>query len=111
MEVTFKIRLTRSQQDILNLAHDPKYKFITLVLSRQQGKTTSMMILVMEWLLEKDKKIGYVCRNNVFVRTMYDELVKIIPDNLIKRKNGTSYIIGSGGSFFSFEAAEMPLMI
>lgn len=108
MEVTFKIRLTRSQQEIYNLAHDPRYKFITLVLSRQQGKTTSMMILVMEWLLEKDKKIGYVCRNNVFVRTMYDELVKIIPDNLIKRKNGTSYIIesifGSKLQIFSAES-------
>ena len=108
MEVTFKIKLTRSQEEIINLAHDPKYKFITLVLSRQQGKTTSMMILVMEWLLEKDKKIGYVCRNNVFVRTMYDELVKIIPDNLVKRKNGTSYIIesifGSRLQIFSAES-------
>ena len=108
MEVTFKIKLTKSQQEIYNIAHDPKYKFITLVLSRQQGKTTSMMILVMEWLLEKDKKIGYVCRNNVFVRTMYDELVKVIPDNLIKRKNGTSYIIesifGSKLQIFSAES-------
>ena len=108
MEVTFKIKLTRSQDEILKLAHDPRYKFITLVLSRQQGKTTSMMILVMEWLLEKDKKIGYVCRNNVFVRTMYDELVKIIPDNLIKRQNGTSYIIesifGSKLQIFSAES-------
>lgn len=108
MEVTFKIKLTKSQQEIYNLAHDPRYKFITLVLSRQQGKTTSMMILVMEWLLEKDKKIGYVCRNNVFVRTMYDELVKIFPSNLIKRQNGTSYIIesifGSKLQIFSAES-------
>jgi hypothetical protein len=108
MEVTFKIKLTKSQQEIYNIAHDPKYKFITLVLSRQQGKTTSMMILVMEWLLEKDKKIGYVCRNNVFVRTMYDELVKVIPDNLIKRKNGSSFIIesifGSKLQIFSAES-------
>lgn len=95
LKVYFDIKLTKSQQEIYNLAHDPKYKFITLVLSRQQGKTTSMMILVMEWLLEKDKKIGYVCRNNVFVRTMYDELVKIFPSNLIKRQNGTSFVIES----------------
>lgn len=95
LKVYFDIKLTRSQQNIYDLAHDPKYKFITLVLSRQQGKTTAMMILVMEWLLEKDKKIGYVCRNNVFVRTMYDELVKIFPSNLIKRQNGTSFVIES----------------
>ena len=108
MEVTFKIKLTKSQQEIYDIAHDPKYKFITLVLSRQQGKTTSMMILVMEWLLEKDKKIGYVCRNNVFVQTMYDELVRVIPENLIKRKNGSSYIIesifGSKLQIFSAES-------
>ena len=95
LKVYFDIKLTKSQQNIYDLAHDPKYKFITLVLSRQQGKTTAMMILVMEWLLEKDKKIGYVCRNNVFVRTMYDELVKIFPSNLIKRQNGTSFVIES----------------
>ena len=108
MEVTFKIKLTKSQQEIYDLVHDDKYKFITLVLSRQQGKTTSMMILVTEWLFESDKRIGYVCRNNVFVRTIYDELVKVIPDNLIKRKNGTSYIIesvfGSKLQIFSAES-------
>ena len=57
LKVYFDIKLTRSQQNIYDLAHDPKYKFITLVLSRQQGKTTSMMILVMEWLLEKIWKL------------------------------------------------------
>lgn len=108
MRVTFKIKLTKSQQEIYDIAHDPRYKFITLVLSRQQGKTTSMMILVTEWLLEKDRKIGYVCRNNVFVQTMYDELVKVIPEGIIKRKNGSSYIIesifGSKLQIFSAES-------
>ena len=108
MRVQFKIKLTKSQQEIYDIAHDPKYKFITLVLSRQQGKTTSMMILVMEWLLESNRKIGYVCRNNVFVQTMYDELIRVLPENLIKRKNGSSYIIesifGSKLQIFSAES-------
>ena len=106
MKVQFKIKLTKSQQEIYDLAHNDKYKFITLVLSRQQGKTTSMMILVTEWLLEQNKSIGYVCRNRLFGETMYRELIKILPKEIIKTQNGSSLLIESifGSTLHIFSA-------
>lgn len=105
-EVEFKINLTDSQKEIYKLAHDPKTKFLTLVLSRQQGKTTSMMILCIEWLLENNRSIGYICRNNVLGKTLYRELIKTIPKQIIKSQNGSDLLIESiyGSSIHIFSA-------
>lgn len=37
MEVSFDIRLSKSQQEVYDLVQDKKYKFITVVFSRQSG--------------------------------------------------------------------------
>lgn len=108
MEIEFRINLTDSQKEIYKLAHDDKIKFLTLVLSRQQGKTTSMMILCIEWLMEKNRSIGYICRNNLLGKTLYRELIKVIPKKLIKTQNGSDLyiesIMGSTLHIFSAES-------
>lgn len=108
MEIEFRINLTDSQKEIYKLAHDDKIKFLTLVLSRQQGKTTSMMILCIEWLMEKNRSIGYICRNNLLGKTLYRELIKVIPKKLIKAQNGSDLyiesIMGSTLHIFSAES-------
>lgn len=106
MTVQFKINLTDSQKEIYELAHDKKTKFLTLVLSRQQGKTTSMMILCIEWLLERNRSIGYICRNNLLGKTLYRELIKVIPKEIIKSQNGSDLFIESifGSSIHIFSA-------
>lgn len=106
MEVEFKINLTDSQKEIYKLSHDDTIKYLTLVLSRQQGKTTSMMILCIEWLLESNRSIGYICRNNLLGKTLYRELIKTIPKQIIKSKNGSDLLIESvfGSTLHIFSA-------
>ena len=53
MRVNFDIKLSKSQKDVYSIIHDYKYKYITVVFSRQSGKTTLMEVLVVEWLLKK----------------------------------------------------------
>ena len=106
MTIQFKISLTESQKEIYNLAHDDSIKFLTLVLSRQQGKTTAMLILVIEWLMERYRSIGYICRNNLLGKTLYRELIKILPKDVIKTQNGQDLIIESvfGSTLHIFSA-------
>ena len=67
-----------------------------------------MMVLCVQWLLEKNAKIGYVCRNNVFAETAFGDLVRIFPQMLVKKANSQSKVIetiyGSSIRFFSAES-------
>lgn len=107
-KIQFNIKLTNTQKDIYNLATDDSFKYLTVVCSRQQGKSTVMMVLCVQWLLEKNAKIGYVCRNNVFAETAYGDLIRIMPQKLIKKANSQSKVIetifGSSIRFFSAES-------
>ena len=106
--INFNITLTNTQKDIYRLATDDTFKFLTVVCSRQQGKSTVMMVLCVQWLLEKNAKIGYVCRNNVFAETAFGDLVRIFPQMLVKKANSQSKVIetiyGSSIRFFSAES-------
>lgn len=107
-KINFNITLTNTQKDIYRLATDDTFKFLTVVCSRQQGKSTVMMVLCVQWLLEKNAKIGYVCRNNVFAETAFGDLVRIFPQMLVKKANSQSKVIetiyGSSIRFFSAES-------
>ena len=107
-KINFNIQLTKTQKEIYKLATDTSFKYLTVVCSRQQGKSTVMMVLCVQWLLEKNAKIGYVCRNNVFAETAYGDLVRIFPQKLIKKANSQSKLIetifGSQIRFFSAES-------
>lgn len=108
MNINFDIELSKSQQEVYDLIHNDKYKFITVVFSRQSGKTTLMEVLVVEWLLGYGKSIAYVCRNYILAKKLYRELVKIIPPALIKSQNGSDLFIesiyGSTLNLFSAES-------
>lgn len=107
MEIQFNIKLSESQQEIYDLVHDEKYKYITVVMSRQSGKSVLMMVLCVEWLFQKNNAIAYICRNFILAKRLYKELIKIIPANVIKSSNGSDLFIetiyGSTLSFFSSE--------
>lgn len=105
--IHFNIKLTRTQKEIYKLATDESFKYLTIACSRQQGKSTVMMVLCIEWLLQKNIKIGYVCRTSLFAETGYADLLRILPQSLIKKANAqTKYvetIFGSSIRFFSAE--------
>ena len=107
-KIQFKLELTKTQKEIYGLATDDSFKYLTVVCSRQQGKSTVMLVLCVQWLLQKNAKIGYVCRNNVFAETAYGDLIRIIPQMLVKKANSQSKVIetvfGSSIRFFSAES-------
>ena len=107
-KIHFNIKLTKTQQEIYNLATDESFKYLTIACSRQQGKSTAMMVLCTQWLLQKGIKIGYVCRTSLFAETGYADLLRVLPEALIKKANAqTKYvetIFGSSIRFFSAES-------
>ena len=108
MKVNFNIKLSKSQKEVYNLAHDDSVKYLTVVFSRQSGKSTLMKVLAVEWLLESNRNIAYICRNYILAKTIYRSLVKIVPKQLINSANGSDLIIttkmGSTLTLFSAES-------
>ncbi|MBO7732917.1 MAG: terminase family protein [Methanobrevibacter sp.] len=107
MTLNFDISLSKSQQEIYELVHNDKYKFITVVMSRQSGKSVLMLVLCVEWLFQKNNAIAYICRNFVLAKRLYRELIKIIPQSVIKSSNGSELFIETiYGSTLTFYSAE-----
>ena len=94
MELHFDIKLSKSQQEIYHLVHDDRYKYYTVVFSRQSGKSVLMMVLCIEWLFQKNNNIAYLCKNfKPLAITMYKRLIKILPKEIIKSCNGSDLTI------------------
>lgn len=107
MNVNFDISLSKSQQEVYDLVQDNRYKFITVVFSRQSGKTVLMMVLCVQWLFGKNNTIAYVCRNFTLAKKLYRELIRILPNNIVKSSNGADFFIESiYGSTLNFYSAE-----
>ena len=107
MKINFDIVLSKSQQEVYDLVQNDKYKFITVVFSRQSGKTVLMLVLCIQWLFKRNMSIAYVCRNFVLAKRLYKQLIKIIPSDVIKSANGSDLMIESiYGSVLTFYSAE-----
>ena len=107
MTINFDISLSKSQQEVYDLVQDKKYKYITVVFSRQSGKTVLMLVLCIQWMFQKNMSIAYICRNFVLSKRLYKELIKILPKEIIKSANGTDLSIESiYGSTLNFYSAE-----
>ena len=107
MTINFDISLSKSQQEVYDLVQDKKYKYITVVFSRQSGKTVLMLVLCIQWMFQKNMSIAYICRNFVLAKRLYKELIKILPKEIIKSANGTDLAIESiYGSTLNFYSAE-----
>lgn len=105
--INFDISLSESQQEVYDLVQDKKYKYITVVFSRQSGKTVLMLVLCIQWMFQKNMSIAYICRNFVLSKRLYKELIKILPKEIIKSANGTDLSIESiYGSTLNFYSAE-----
>lgn len=107
MKVNFQLKLSDAQQEMYDLVHDDSYKYITIIASRQQGKSILCQVLCIEWLLQSSNSVCYVCRNFVLAKKIYRDLVKIIPKQVIKSSNGSDLFIESiYGSTLMFASAE-----
>lgn len=104
------IKLTSSQQLLYKAAHEKQYKFILAAFSRQQGKSTVVMLLCLEWLLNKSEDIIYFTPTYLLSKSIYSKIMKLLPKELITKSNSQELVIetvtGSSLRFFSGEAAQ-----
>lgn len=111
MKVQIKgIKLTQSQQLLYNAAHNDELKYILAAFSRQQGKSTVVMLLCLEWLLNKSEDIIYFTPTYLLSKQIYSKIIKLLPEKLIVKSNLQELVIetisGSTLRFFSGEAAQ-----
>lgn len=78
--------------------------------SRQQGKTTVVTLLCLEWLLTPNEDVIYFTPKKNLGKTIYGKLIKLLPEKLVTKSNGTDLFIetvmGSSLKFFSGESAQ-----
>lgn len=107
MDVRFEINLTKSQQEAYDLVHDKRYKYYTFCWSRQSGKSTLLELLCMEWLFTSKCRIGYVYPTYQRCKTVYKELLLLLPPGSYSSANGSDLVInGKNGSVLQFFSAE-----
>lgn len=107
MTINFDITLSKSQQEVYDLVQNKRYKYVTVVFSRQSGKTVLMLVLCIQWLMERNVSIAYICRNFILAKKLYRDLIKILPKEIVKSANGSDLLIEStNGSVLTFYSAE-----
>ena len=107
MTINFDITLSKSQQEVYDLVQNKRYKYVTVVFSRQSGKTVLMLVLCIQWLMQRNVSIAYICRNFILAKKLYRDLIKILPKEIVKSANGSDLLIEStNGSVLTFYSAE-----
>lgn len=93
MKITIKgLKLTESQKLIYDAANDKQHKYVMCNLSRQQGKTTTMILLCIQWLCQKNQEIIYFTPTYVLAKNIFSKLIKLLPSEFIVKNNaGISY--------------------
>lgn len=111
MRVNVKgIKLTESQKLIYKAANDKEHRIVMCNLSRQQGKTTVVMLLCIKWLTEKNQDIIYFTPTFTLAKRIYSKIIKMLPMEFVRKANASDlYIESVNGSqlrFFSGEAGQ-----
>ncbi len=111
MKINVKgIKLTESQKLIYNAANDKEHRIVMANISRQQGKTTVVMLLCIQWLTMKNQDIIYFTPTFTLAKRIYSKIIKMLPKEFINKANASDLIIeavnGSQLRFFSGEAAQ-----
>lgn len=106
--IDFDFTPTKSQMDLWNAVHDRANKFILANFSRQQGKTTIIKALCIEYLMKRHKNIGYITPKKQFAEGIYNELKECLePTGIIYKYNSVYHrlrsITYSNLKFFSSE--------
>lgn len=111
MKVNVKgIKLTESQRIIYDAANDREHKYVMANLSRQQGKTTVIMLLCIKWLSQKNEEIIYFTPTYNLAKRIYSKIAKMLPNQFVRKANASDLVIesvtGSILRFYSGEAAQ-----
>lgn len=104
------IKLTPSQQIIYDAANDKEHKYVMANISRQQGKTTVVTLLCIQWLSQKNQEIIYFTPTFKLAKRIFGNIAKMLPKSFAVKVNASDLyletITGSKLSFHSGEAAQ-----
>ena len=104
------IKLTPSQQIIYDAANDKEHKYVMANLSRQQGKTTVVTLLCIQWLSQPNQEIIYFTPTFKLAKRIFGNIAKMLPKSFAVKVNASDLylesITGSKLSFHSGEAAQ-----
>lgn len=104
------IKLTPSQQIIYDAANDKEHKYVMANLSRQQGKTTVVTLLCIQWLSQPNQEIIYFTPTFKLAKRIFGNIAKMLPKTFAVKVNASDLylesITGSKLSFHSGEAAQ-----
>lgn len=111
MKVTIKgIKPTKVQKELINAIKSNKYKVICAAYSRQIGKSVTMQLLCLEWLLTKGEEIIYFTPTYNLAKNFFGKIIKMLPKEVVTKSNSSELIVetitGSKLRFFSGEAAQ-----
>lgn len=104
------IKLTPSQQIIYDAANDKEHKYVMANISRQQGKTTVVTLLCIQWLSQPNQEIIYFTPTFKLAKRIFGNIAKMLPKSFAVKVNASDLylesITGSKLSFHSGEAAQ-----
>lgn len=109
MNVKINLKLTDGQKAAYKAVKDYTCKYLTLVWSRQSGKTVWAELILLEYLLQKNRFSAYISPTFALGRQVYKNIVKLLEStNFIYKANSTTLtietIFGSTLQFFSVDA-------
>lgn len=108
INLNFNFNLSKSQQELYDLIHHRKTKYVLANFSRQQGKTTVMKVMLIEYLCKYKYQVGFVTTTLKNARNIYKEIIEVLKDTgLLLSYNGSDLFIKSiNHSSISFLSAE-----
>ena len=94
--IDFDFTPTPSQMDLWSAVHDRSNKYILANFSRQQGKTTIIKALCIEYLIKRNKSIGYITPTKTLAKKIYNEIKQCLePTGVIYHYNSVFHTIRS----------------
>lgn len=111
INLKFSIKLTKAQKELYNAVHKPENKYILANYSRQQGKTTIIMCLMIEYLCRKKYNIAYVSPTLKLSKKVFKEMKNLLENTgIITSSNATDLVFTSFNkstlSFYSSEQSD-----
>lgn len=108
IQIDFDFTPTGSQRELLRAVRCPRNKYIVANFSRQQGKTTIIKAITINFLFKINYKIGYITPTKKLAKQIYCEIKEIFErTDLINRYDGVfltmKSVCGTTLSFFSAE--------
>lgn len=104
------IKPTTVQRELISAIRSGKYKYICAAWSRQIGKSVTMQLMCIEWLLNKREEIIYFTPTYNLAKNFFGKIIKMLPQGLVAKSNSSDLVIetitGSKLRFFSGEAAQ-----